>query len=948
MNRSIPSLSAPLLPALAGLLLVATGPGAAAPAAAVQDGPPADRSSASDTTEAELEKVASVEGITEYRLSNGLKVLLFPDPSQANTTVNITYFVGSAAESYGERGMAHLFEHMLFRGTPDHPDIDQELTEHGANANGTTWFDRTNYYETFPAGEENLTWALDLEADRMRNSFLSAEDLEAERTVVRNEFEIGANYPLRRLMTRTQAAAFRWHNYGNSTIGSRSDIMNVPMDQLHAFYDRYYQPDNAVLIIAGKFDRERALRLVREKFGSIPSPDRDGEGSLAPDYTEEPPQRGPREVTVRGVGDNQHLLALYHTPSGSHPDAAAVDLLGHVLANEPSGRLYQALVETGKASDVGAVDYQLEDPGMFRLTVEVRKEDALEEAERTFLAVMDSLRRHPPTDEEVERARADRLRDMRLLFNDSRRLAIQLSDWAATGDWRLFFLHRDRIEDVTTEEVAAAAKRYLVPSNRTLGRFVPTEEEPELARVPAPPDVTELVASYEGREGTAAGEAFEPTHANIEEHTVRDSLASGFEVALLPKASRGGSVTAQFTLRIGSLESLTGTGAASDLTAAMLMRGTEELDRQGIQDRLAELQSEMRIYGGGNTVSGFIQSTRENLPDVLRLLRDVLRNPAFDSAAFETLKDERLAALESQMSQPLPRGFRAFNRTVQPYPEGHPNYTPTLEKQMEAIRETTLREVRSFHRRFYGAQGGTMAVVGDMDPDRVRSVLGETFGSWTPEVPFERIPTPVREPEAASRQISLPDKPNAAFLTGTRLELRDDHPDYPALLIGSELLGGGFLSSRLGERLRNEEGLAYAVGSSFFAHPIDRYGTFLAFATYSPQNREKVMSITREELAQALEEGFTEEEVERAKSGWLEQRRTARSEDRQLAGTLSNHLYVDRTMTWERTLEEEVRALTPEEIRRALAEHLDLDRFVRVTAGDFPAEGEAGAVSGGS
>jgi zinc protease len=232
-------------------------------------------------------KGASVEGITEYRLDNGLRVLLFPDQTKQTITVNVTYLVGSRHENYGETGMAHLLEHLVFKGTPRHPNIPKELTERGASPNGTTWYDRTNYFETFAATDDNLDWALDLEADRMVNSFISKKDLDSEFSVVRNEFESGENSPFRVTQQRMMAAAFEWHNYGKTTIGARSDIENVPIEKLQAFYRKYYQPDNAVLLVAGKFDEAKTLELVNQKFGVIPKPDR----RLDPIYTIEPDAR---------------------------------------------------------------------------------------------------------------------------------------------------------------------------------------------------------------------------------------------------------------------------------------------------------------------------------------------------------------------------------------------------------------------------------------------------------------------------------------------------------------------------------------------------------------------------------------------------------------------------------------------------------------------------------
>ena len=291
------------------------------------------------------EKVTSVEGITEYRLANGLRVLLFPDPSKPTITVNITYLVGSRHEGYGETGMAHLLEHLVFKGTPRHPNIPQELTAHGARPNGTTWFDRTNYFETFDATDANLEWALDLEADRMVNSFIAKKDLDSEMTVVRNEFESGENDPGGVLISRVFSTAFLWHGYGRDTIGARSDLENVPIERLQAFYRNFYQPDNAVLVVAGKIDEAKTLALVQKHFGPIAKPAR----TLYPTYTLDPAQDGERTVTLRRVGDVQIVAAAYHIPSGSDPDAPGLDLLAFALADTPSGRLHKALVETKKA-----------------------------------------------------------------------------------------------------------------------------------------------------------------------------------------------------------------------------------------------------------------------------------------------------------------------------------------------------------------------------------------------------------------------------------------------------------------------------------------------------------------------------------------------------------------------------------------------------------------------
>ncbi|HVF26916.1 MAG TPA: pitrilysin family protein [Pyrinomonadaceae bacterium] len=573
--RRIVSLRAALALALVSVNTL-TAPALYATASTL-DGNPAQQATASaPALPSGVERGTSVEGITEYRLtSNGLKVLLFPDQSKQTITVNITYLVGSGHENYGETGMAHLLEHLVFKGTPKHPNIPQELTEHGARPNGTTWLDRTNYFETFAATDANLEWALDLEADRMVNSFIAKKDLDSEMTVVRNEFESGENNPFRVLLEKTLATAYQWHNYGNTTIGARSDIENVPIDRLQAFYKTYYQPDNAILLVAGKFDEAKTLNLIHKYFAPIPRPTR----TLQKFYTKEPTQDGERMVTVRRVGDTQLLMAAYHVPPGSHPDYAAVDVLSQVLGDTPSGRLHKALVESKKASTVLGFNFQLREPGVTLLGAQVRQEASLDAARDALLQTIEGTATNPPTKEEVERARTALLKEIDLALNSSERVGLEMSEWAAMGDWRLFFLNRDRLRKVSVEEVGQVAARYLKPSNRTLALFIPTAK-PERAEIPPPPDISTMLKDYKGDTAIAVGEAFDPAPANIESRTTRNDVKSGLETALLPKKTRGNTVVATMTLRYGDAKSLMNRATAAQLAGQMLQRGTQKRTRQ--------------------------------------------------------------------------------------------------------------------------------------------------------------------------------------------------------------------------------------------------------------------------------------------------------------------------------------------------------------------------------
>ncbi|TXI94447.1 MAG: insulinase family protein, partial [Burkholderiaceae bacterium] len=449
-----------------------------------EDTKAAAKPSAKATKVVNATQYTSVEGITEYRLANGLRVLFAPDDSKPTTTVNVTYLVGSRHESYGETGMAHLLEHMLFKGTNTSGNLMDQLSKRGMQFNGTTFYDRTNYYETFPASEDNLQWALGMEADRMINSKIARVDLDKEFSVVRNEMEIGENDPFRVLWKQLAAVSFDWHNYGNNTIGARADVEGVKIENLQGFYRKFYQPDNAVLMVAGKFDTAKTLALIEKTFGTIAKPTR----QLEKTWTREQARDGVREVTVRRVTDQQMAAVLYPTAPGSHKDAAALAALGDILGSAPNGRLHKQLVESKQAVNIGNITFQLAEPGYAMYLAVMSKDQSVDAAKKSLIETVEGLDKSPVTEAELKRAKTNLLNALEKTINDPQRLCVSMSESIALGDWRLFFIQRDRIEALTLDDVNRVAKNYFKQDNRSFGQFVPVAA-PDRAVIPDVPDV---------------------------------------------------------------------------------------------------------------------------------------------------------------------------------------------------------------------------------------------------------------------------------------------------------------------------------------------------------------------------------------------------------------------------------------------------------------------------
>ncbi|HWL08746.1 MAG TPA: insulinase family protein, partial [Planctomicrobium sp.] len=735
---------------------------------------------------ADPQPVTTVEGITEYRLENGVRVLLFPDPSKPQVTVNMTVFVGSRHEGYGETGMAHLLEHMLFKGTPKFPQIPKVLKDHGAEFNGTTWLDRTNYYETLPASPENLEFAIALEADRLVNSFVKKEDLVSEMTVVRNEFERGENSPSGILGQRIMSAAYQWHNYGKSTIGNRADIERVPIESLQRFYKKYYQPDNVMVIVAGAFDPEQALSLIKEHFGSIPVPDR----VLEQTYTEEPAQDGDRLVTLRRVGDVGFAGAVYHIPSGAHPDYVPIDVLEHILTSSPSGRLYRALVETKLAASVSGAAFALFDPGVLRFMAESSPGVDARDVLAKMLEIIEGIGEEGVTEEEVERAKRYWMKVWEMSMTDSSRMAIQLSEWAAQGDWRLIFLYRDRLETVTPEEVNAVAKKYLVENNRTAGVFIPTKES-DRANIPATPDLAEMIGDYQGRESVATGEAFDVSPLNIESRTTRVVLPSGVKAAFLPKKTRGESVILRLTLRYGTGESLAGMKIAGEILPNLLLRGTEKLSRQQIQDELDKNKARLAPEGSPGEVTFQLETRREHLAASIDILRQVLREATLPESELEIIRNTRLSHLEQGLTDPTELARTALSRALGgTYPKEDVRYTATIPEQLTQWKELKRDDIVRLYKEFLNGAVGEVSVVGDFDQAEIQPLIETALADWTSSQPVAHIPRSGDIQVAAETiRIETPDKENATYLAGTVFPMNDLNPDYPGLVMGNFVLG---------------------------------------------------------------------------------------------------------------------------------------------------------------
>ena len=902
-----------LFSAVAVWLLLLALPSAAQPAATPQLPPP--------------EKVIAIEGITEYRLHNGLRALLGPDSSKPTVTMNMVYQVGSRHEGAGEAGMAHLLEHMLFKGTEAVPDPKSEFTRRGMHWNGSTSYDRTNYFARFAANERDQDWLLDWFADTMSNITITAQQLDGERPVVRNEMQSSENRPERMLHQQLMGTAYEFHPYGRTVIGNASDLASVQPAQLQSFYRRYYRPDNAVLIITGDFDPAQALVAIDKAFGKLPRPTR----PIVEPYTLDRAQQGERDVKLRRSGGVPLLSVGYHMMPGAAREAVAMAALSVMLTRQPDGPLYEALVKPGIAVSVYGYSISLHDPGMLQFGATLSDESRGEAAWQTIRKILEDTL--PLTEAGLARTKQDFANARRQLMESPESLGIALTESVALGDWRLLFAQGDWMQSLTLAEVKAVARQYLVGANRTLAWYLPTEV-PQRAPAPARVDVAKLLEDHPWRQQADFAADFVLTPQSIDERTVTGSIAGGLEYAMLPRKTKGDRVTVELRLQWGDLANLSGRWKDADMLGRMMMTGTRALPLQQFEDRLRQLDARMDLDASETGAHLSLQVVSAKLDEALALAVEALKEPVFPADVYEERKRRLIASIESRREQPEALVADMLRRAAHDYPPADPRHYRTPDEQIADLKSHSLDKMQAFYREFAGASHGQFTAVGDFDPTALKTWLETALGGWTSPKTYARIERPFHPLPAGRRILSVPDKPNAVYLQARAIPMSEDDPDYPALALALRVFGSD-AGSRVSKRLREKEGLSYGAYASLSADRKVRNAAISVRAIHAPADLARVETALKEELAIAVRDGFSQAELDGVRQAWARRRAQVLLDEGNVASILASNLYWNDTMKRWSHFDAQIRTTSLDEVNAAFKKYMLPEQALVIGAGEY-------------
>ena len=861
---------------------------------------------------------AQAAGFSSYVLPNGFKIILVPFPAAANVRVELLVKTGSKQEGYGETGMAHLLEHMLFKSAGSRKDLKSDLTALGASWNGTTTPDRTNFYETVAAETDKVDEVLRIEADRFIRAGFTPADLASEMSVVRNELEQNDSDPGSLMMRALQRQSYFWHGYSRPTIGARSDIEDAPFVALQAFHRKHYRPDNAALIVSGNFNSPRVLEMASRLFAQAANP----EGAKVAAWTREDGRATTNRSELFLPSGKTMAASAWKLPGWTRRQTYAFDLAATAVCDDDWGSLRKDLVLKQKIAVAVSCGTQIQaDYGLMVASASAGKDGDADALSRALSEHIESAAASGIDAGRFERARLNELNGYERLENSHEGLASMLSKAEVAGDWRLYFWRRDVVKTLTLDEVNAAFRQWAVATNRSdvLLRNASGIEPP---RLPGPQDAKGLLSGKDWPATAASADPIPTSVADLAKSTVLVPLdGMTGRAALLRRRTQGDLAWVVLNNDYGNELALSGRRTASAMASVLMGFGGAGLSRDELSAKMEALQARWSMTLGGIA----LEAPRRNIDAALDILLSVWvwAAPALPESEFERMKAAAIARLEASFKDPTQVAANATGLRFDNYPERHPFKPSSMQQQLAEYEALNFSSVSSCVSDFLGIAQVRLAMVGDFTPDDVKTVWDKVGKLPKAKIPYERVKS-IEAPsvvDTALIEVAMPERPNASIAASTILRITDGSPDFPALKIAIKVFGGD-ADSRLWKRLREREGLAYSVGMKLSGDSFEPRSNLVIHASAASDKAKAAQASLEEELASALAGGFSEQEVERAKRAWLQERKTSLRSERTFVHDLSQGLYTGRDYAWLADFDASVARLTAGDVSRAFRKYL--------------------------
>lgn len=889
--------------------------------------------------------VKSQQKIEEYKLENGFRVILAQNDKENKVFMNTVYLTGSLNDPQGKGGLAHLLEHLAFKGTQNikGEEFQRRLDQYTLMTNASTDYYSTKYTNVIRPEQNVINEVIHLEAERMDKLVLQEKFVPSEISIVKREREVRMDQPFSVMMDQMWKSAYGNQYLGRLPIGDLNELQSIKMDELNKFYRTWYAPNNAVMVISGKFDKAEVLKQIDQKFSPIAA-------RQVPAQTKVPVLDSSKIKQRNFLVQKGSDLAKFNVYLNGKNEKIKPELVlvPYLYSMQPSGHLYQSMVETGLSTAVESTTWLDQD---FNLVFIGAIYAPNHDAKKVESALISGVEKNQPFNEtELNRVKNLIQNQSESVLSNAAALGGRLSDYYVSyqGDWSQYFTDLDNIKKLKLTDVNQTLTQFLVPQHRVSGDIQPTPEEQKKAlkqkQASEPAKTltqTDLQAEplkdsrvYQ-QEVTEYVKASKQSLVNTEKKIQRGTLKNGIQYALYPTSTRDDKTYATISIDFGTEKSLFNQGEALDLMAYLLLRGSDQYSLQDIADKSIEAGGGATANAAGNSITIQIVAKKEKFEDYFKFMLEVLKKPKFEQSQFDLIKSQSLSALDRPYTEPETVAALTMTRLLETYQPGDLRYHFEPEFSKQQIKAATVEQVKTLYQNFFVSNHAQIAITGDYQAKGMLKILQKEFGGWKAQLPYQRLSSDYQAYPAQKVHTLSEQREFGNYQSILTFPVGADHPDTPALMVFSYILGDSQLSSRLAQELREKNALVYGFGSGLNLDEWLDSGALTIEANYTAGKSAQVSQGVHKVLNDLLSKGVTEQELEAAKANILKKRVTALEDERNIHRMLTPQLEHHRDLLFREKRDQALAKLTKADVDAVIKKYIKLDQFVEVMADQY-------------
>ena len=887
----------------------------------------------------------SEQNIEEYKLDNGLRVILAPNDKENKVFMNTIYLTGALNDPQGKGGMAHLLEHLAFKGTENvkGEEFQRRLDQYSLMSNASTDYYSTKYTSVIRPEKTAIDEMIYLEAERMDKLVLQEKFVPSEINIVEREREVRLDQPFSVLMDQIWKSAYGNQYLGRLPIGDLKELKSIKMDELNKFYRTWYAPNNAVMVIAGKFDKKQVLDTVEKNFNSIAA------------------RTVPKQVNVPVLDSSKIQERAFEVKKGSdfgkyniylngknQQIQTALALSPFLFTMQPSGHLYKDVVETGTATQVQSTTWLTQD---FNLVFMGAVYAPNHDAQKVGSALMQGIeKKHSFNEVELNRVKNLIKNSQKSMMTSASAVGGMLSDYvvSSNGDWTQYFKDQAEVQNLKVNDVNQIINQFLIAEHRISGDIKPTPEDQKKALelqkgaetaktldqqdTKAEPLKDPSVYKAEVAQNLTMSQQYVE---KIDQKIQTGTLKNGMQYALFPTSTRDDKTYASIALNFGTAESLKDQAEVIGFMSYLLLRASEKYSLQDIADKSIDAGGRASASAVDNGISIQISAKNEKFEEFFKFIIDVMNNPKFEQTQFDLIKSQTLSSLNRSYTEPETVASLTIARIVEKYQPGDLRYhfEPELAKQQ--VTSITNDNVKSLYKQYFTTQNGQISVTGDFNAKSLLKYLNKSLGQSKTTQPYQRLSSEYFEYPAQKVHALAEQRQFGNYQALITLPVGNRHPDAEALLVLSNILGESQLSSRLAMELREKNALVYSFGSNMTLSSFQNTGALGISADYTAGKSAQVSQGVHKVLNDLLKNGVTEQELEAAKANIMKQRVTNLEDERRIHRGLNSQLEQNRSFKSRLERDQAFAQLTKADIDAVIQKYIKVDHLVEVMADQY-------------